>query len=321
MSLTSLFVVTLNWNLADETIASVQSVLAAGISRERTIIVDNGSSDRSTEAFAETFGPTLPLIRNKENLGFGGGMNKGIERALEQGATSVLILNNDTTIDQAMPATLMRASESLNSPGILGPAIYYFDHPDRIWKLGDIRYRSLPMPLSVRLHTRDMVTAPPFQVDYVTGCGMLVRREVFEQVGLFDARYFMYFEDADFCRRARDAGFAAWCVPQAKMWHKISATAQRDKPLSRYHRALGQVRFYHEHMHGPSALLSEGYIAAKLVKTVVSDLWRRDWNLISPLWRGTVDGYREQARVTRSRQHDRQHHRDRQIRASPNEEN
>jgi len=151
------------------------------------------------------------------------------------------------------------------------------------------------MPLTVRLDPQSLSNADPFQVDYVTGCGMLVRRKVFERIGSFDARYFMYFEDADFCRRARDAGFTVWCVPQARMRHKVSLSAQRDKPLNRYHRALNQVRFYHQHPQGPFTILREVYIALKLVKTMLGDIWHRDWNLIGPLWKGTIDGYRERS--------------------------
>jgi 2-polyprenyl-3-methyl-5-hydroxy-6-metoxy-1,4-benzoquinol methylase len=122
---------------------------------------------------------------------------------------------------------------------------------------------------------------------------MWVRRQVFERIGLFDTRYFMYFEDADFCRRAEDAGYSVWCVPQARMWHKISLTAQRDKPVNRYHRALNQVRFYRQHAHGPSRMLRDAYILAKLAKTALEDVWHGEWNLIGPLCRGTFDGYRE----------------------------
>ncbi len=289
MSLIPVYVVTLNWNLRDDTIACVESVLAAGVAKEQVVIVDNGSTDDSVRAFAARFGTTLPLICNEQNLGFAGGMNAGIQYALKQGAASVLLLNNDAVIDQTMVEVLLATDEILDRPGILGPAIYYYDAPERLWRLGDLQYRWLPMPLTVR----SMPSIEPFHVDYVTGCGMLVRREVFECIGLFDTRYFMYGEDADFCRRARDAGFTVWCVPQAKMWHKVSLTAQRDKPFNRYHRALSQVRFYHEHPHGPSAVLREGYIAVKLIKTMLGDLWRGDWDLIAPLWRGTVDGYRE----------------------------
>ena len=200
---------------------------------------------------------------------------------------------------RAQDAALRRAQDAA---GILGPAIYYQADPDRLWKLGDVEHRWLPMPLSVQPKRQPgnrhgspqgLVASAPFRVDYVTGCCMLIRRQVFERIGLFDSRYFMYFEDADFCRRARYAGFTVWCVPEAKMWHKVSLSAQRDRPLNRYHRALGQVRFYREHPHGPSAALRVAYVALKTARTALGDIWHRDWELIAPLWHGTVDGYRE----------------------------
>jgi GT2 family glycosyltransferase len=290
-----LSVVTLNWNLKNETIACIESVLAAGLAREKMVVVDNGSSDDSVQAISAHFDHSLPLICNAGNLGFAGGMNAGIQYALEQGAASVLLLNNDTVIASTMIRVLLEAADELHdSLGILGPAIYYYDKPEQLWRLGDVRHRYLPMPLTVKSDAILASDLKPFQVDYVTGCAMLIRREVFECIGLLDQRYFMYFEDADFCRRARDAGFLVWCVPQAKMWHKVSLTSQRDRPFNRYHRALNQVRFYHEHSHGPSAILREGYIAVKLIKTMLEDLWHGDWTLIRPLWRGTIIGYREQ---------------------------
>jgi GT2 family glycosyltransferase len=301
---TPLWMITLNWNLPRETISCVESVLDAGVPLSRTIVVDNGSMDGSPQAFAARF-PELPLIQNDSNLGFAGGMNAGIDYALARGARSVLLLNNDTIISPTMIDTLIDAGEAstrpgdgASPPGILGPAIYYHAAPDRLWKLGDIERRWLPMPLPARLtgvrsHGGNAESLASFPVDYVTGCCMLIRRQVFERIGYLDTRYFMYFEDADFCARARDAGFSVWCVPEARMWHKISLSAQRDKPLNRYHRALGQVRFYREHPHGPSAALRTAYIAAKTARALLGDIWRRDWELIGPLLRGTIEGYRE----------------------------
>jgi GT2 family glycosyltransferase len=289
-----LYVVILNWNLKEETIACISSVLAAGAPIEHIIVVDNGSTDDSVEAIADLFGSALPLITNPENLGFAGGINGGIQYALRQGATSVLILNNDTVVDAQMIQTLLEAADNLGDVGILGPAIYYYDDPERLWRLGDIQHRWLPMPMSVRLRGDKLANSPPFQVDYVTGCGMLIHREVFEHIGLFDTRYFMYFEDADFCRRARDAGHSVWCVPSAKMWHKVSLTAKREKSVNRYHRAFNQVRFYREHEHGPSPWLRDGYLFMKVITTTLADVLHRDWDLIHPLWKGTWDGYTEQ---------------------------
>ncbi|HET9222179.1 MAG TPA: hypothetical protein VFO07_06735, partial [Roseiflexaceae bacterium] len=117
-------------------------------------------------------------------------------------------------------------------------------------------------------------------------------RTVFETIGLFDEDYFMYFEDADFCRRARGAGFGIWCVPAARMWHKVSLSARKDKPSSRYAMAWGRARFYRHHPHGPSVALTTLYLFWKLMWTSLSDARAGDWELIRPLWAGTWDGYR-----------------------------
>lgn len=292
MSVWPILAVTLNWNLDSETAGCIESILAAGLGQEQIVLVDNGSRDECVAALRERF-PRVNLVPLARNLGFAGGMNAGIRAGLEHGAASLLLLNNDTVLDPAMIRVLAAAAEMPAQPAILGPAIYYYDEPDRLWKLGDVRRRGLPMPRPVKMKADQAASAAPLAVDYVTGCGMLVRRQVFEQIGLFDERYFMYFEDADFCRRARDAGFQVWCVPQARMWHKISATAQRDRPLNRYHRALNQVRFYHEHPHGPWAPLRDAYIGAKVLKTALEDAWHGDWELLGPLWHGTRDGYVE----------------------------
>lgn len=284
-----MFVVTLNWNLEDETAACVESVLEAGVPAERIVVVDNGSRPEAVEALAARLGPALHLLRNDRNLGFAAGMNVGLRHALAQGAGSILVLNNDTVVAPTMVQVLLEAEAQLGGPGILGPAIYHFADPERLWRLGDSRHRWLPMPRPAKLPP----DLSPFPVDYVTGCAMLVRREVFERVGPFDERYFMYFEDADLCRRARDAGFRVWCVPRARMWHKVSLTARRDLPLNRYHQVLGQVRFYREHPHGPSGLLRQAYIAAKLARTTIKDLGRGDWHLVRSTVRGALDGYKE----------------------------
>ncbi|MDD3827989.1 MAG: glycosyltransferase family 2 protein [Anaerolineae bacterium] len=288
-----MFAVTLNLNLEDHTSACIESLLEAGVRPDRIVVVDNGSQPESVGALAARWGSRLHLLRNDRNLGFAAGMNVGLRYALAAGAGSVLILNNDTIVDPAMVQTLLEADVQLGGPGILGPAIYYSDDPERLWRLGDTRHRWLPMPRPVRLPP-DLV---PFPVDYVTGCGMLVRRQVFDSVGLFDERYFMYFEDADFCRRARDAGFQVWAVPQARMWHEVSVTAQRDWPLNRYHRALGQVRFYREHPHGQLGLLRQAYVAARVLYMALEDLRHGDWQLLGALWRGTRDGYSERRAV------------------------
>src|SRR4029079_12982058 len=133
-------------------------------------------------------------------------------------------------------------------------------------------------PIPLRMADRAVASATgPFHADYVTACGVLIRRSVFETIGLFDETYFMYFEDADFCRRAREAGLGIWCVPTARMWHKVSLSARKDKPSSRYAMAWGRARFYQRHPHGPSAALTALYLLGKLVWTTLDDARGGDW--------------------------------------------
>jgi GT2 family glycosyltransferase len=287
-SLDPLYVVVLNYNLKNDTRACVESVLAAGAGRSRIVVVDNGSTDDSVAELSAHFGSELIFAVTPDNLGFAGGMNLGIRAALKRGAASLLLLSNDTVVDRALLEQLRLAASQEPFPEVLGPAIYYSAAPDRLWKAGDIRHRWLPMPLAVK----KLPTLAPFAVDYVTGCAMLVRREVFERVGLFDTQYFAYYEDADFCRRAGDAGFKVMCVPQAKLWHKVSLTTRQDRPYYHYLRARNQVWFYRRHAHGAAPFLREVYIGVQVTKMMFNHVRRGDWNLIGPLWKGTYDGYR-----------------------------
>ena len=287
-----LHAIILNWNLPGDTIACVESLRASAPPGLEIVIVDNASADDSLRRFRERLGDAVTVIANRANLGFAAGVNVGIRHALAAGARAVLLLNNDTLVAPAMLDRLVAAAGELPGADILGPVIYYHEPPGRIWRAADQEHRWLPIP--TRLPDRAIVRAGarPFRADYVTACGVLIRREVFETIGLFDEQYFMYFEDADFCRRARRAGFGIWCVPAAHMWHKVSLSARKDKPSNRYSMAWGRARFYRRHPHGPAAALTALYLLWKLTWTSVRDARAGDWELVRPLWAGTWDGYR-----------------------------
>jgi GT2 family glycosyltransferase len=287
-----LYIVILNWNLPDDTIACVDSVRTHAPPNVAITIVDNASSDHSLRRFREYFGDSVTLLANTTNLGFAGGVNVGIRHALAHRARSVLLLNNDTLLDAAMIEHLVAAVRGAPHAGLAGPVIYYHQPADRIWRAADQERRWLPIPLRLPDQAIERAGHRPFPVDYVTACGVLIKREVFETIGLFDTDYFMYFEDADFCRRARRAGFGIMCAPAAKMWHKVSLSARKDKPANRYSLAWGRARFYRRHPHGPAPALTMLYLIWKLAHTTLTDTLAGDWGLIRPLWAGSWDGLR-----------------------------
>jgi GT2 family glycosyltransferase len=288
----SLFIVLVNWNLKDDTLACVASLLKAGAAAEQVLVVDNGSNDGSPQALRERFGPALRVIASEQNLGFAGGANLGIRHALDQGAEWIFILNNDTVVDTAVFVEWERAAQ--NNPGyaIISPLILYYSDPARIWYLGD---RTIPTSLITYGLGRKQLDRGQFAafvpVDFVCGCGMFVRRSVFEQIGLFDTGFFMYAEEIDFCQRARIAGIRLVCATRARMWHKVSLSADRDRPLTRYLRIRNQILFYRRYAGRLQALPLFAFTLVRALRIGLGDAAGRQPQLVAPLIRGWADGW------------------------------
>ena len=237
-----LYIIILNWNLPEDTIACVESIEDSLHSLRgdiRILIVDNGSTDDSLARLHSALGSVAEIISLPNDLGFAAGMNFGMQHALSSGANSVLLLNNDTILDEHMVGELMLTAAQHPSGAIFGPIIYYHEDPRRIWRYGDNEQKWLPVPIRLSDDHLRCARGTPFQVDYVTGCCVLIHLSVLERIGLFDESYYFYFEDADFFQHARDAAFQIWCVPKAKLWHKVSVSASRNRPAERLHAHLG----------------------------------------------------------------------------------
>lgn len=219
------YCIILNFNAKELLTATIESVRRLDYSDFKIIVVDNGSNDGSQVLVKSRF-PEITLIENPENLGFGEGNNVGIRYALNEGAQWIFLLNNDIRVAPNLLSALMNVAISDKRIGIIGPKIYYESEPNKIWYAGGkinyftgiISHRGLREIDDGRYdHVED--------TDYVTGCAMLVKREVFERVGLFDPAFSpMYTEDADLCTRARQHGYRVVYVPQGKVWHKVSAS-------------------------------------------------------------------------------------------------
>ena len=220
----STFAVVVNWNGGDHNLECLESLRAAGLPESHVIFVDNASSDGSPEEVARRF-PDVRLVRHETNLGFGHGVNRGIEEARAAGARRVLLVNNDAVLDEGALERLGAALDDDPRLGIVGPRIVFKDRPERIWAAGGrITYRQ---NLSLLIGHREP-DGPSFQgtfeVDYVTGCVMLIRDEVFERAGLFEADYFAYHEDVEFCMKAREAGFGLQTIGAARARHAAHGT-------------------------------------------------------------------------------------------------
>jgi GT2 family glycosyltransferase len=263
------YIITLNWNRRDDTLRCLASCKGLSYPNLRILVVDNGSADDSVAAIGARF-PDVEQIENGRNLGFAAGMNVGMRHALDQGAEFLFLINNDTILAPDVLDLLVEAARA-SGAGVAAPKILYADEPGRIWSVGGWHNR-LTLEVTGCRRGQDVAVlgSRAFDVDFVTACGMLVTRHCIEQVGLFDERFFMYYEDADYCLRARQAGCRLIVVPRATMWHAVSASSGgSDSPNERYHMALSSARFFRKHARGWRRLVVVPYRLGSGVKTVV----------------------------------------------------
>lgn len=227
------FVVILNFNGYKNTIECIQSlnkiVLPSNIEKE-IVIIDNASSDGSFEKIQEKF-PKITVIQNKENLGFTGGCNVGIEYSIENNADFVLLLNNDTIVDKNLVQNLISSVE--DGVGGVVPKIYFekgyeFHKKYKVQDLGKVIWYAGGLidwkNLIGKNEGVDQVDVGQFderrQVSLATGCCLLISAKVIKEVGMFNENYFLYYEDADLSERILRKGFKIIYEPKAVVWHK-----------------------------------------------------------------------------------------------------
>jgi GT2 family glycosyltransferase len=217
------FAITVNWNRADDTMECLDSLVKSGVDQSSIIVVDNGSTDGSVELISRKMS-SVQIMKMGENLGYIKGVNRGISRALDNGAQMILLMNNDATVDPDAIDKLLEAADGRKEAGILGPKILYYGR-NVIWFTGGRFNWRWGFSSHPGMDETDISGTEDEKVDFITGCAMLVRREVFEEVGLFDESYWMYAEDLDFCLKAFLKGWESWVIPSALAHHKVSASS------------------------------------------------------------------------------------------------
>jgi hypothetical protein len=277
--------VIVNWNRPRDTIECVESLAAVAYENHRIIVVDNGSDDGSVEQMRAAI-PRTELLVKQHNLGFAGGVNVGIDRALDLGASYVWLLNNDTVVAPDCLHHLVTAIQDEATVGIAVPKIYYHDRPTHIWSAG-ARWEACPPRVTmIGLRQRDSSEYDRrHDLDYATGCAMLIPAHIFEAVGAFDPTYFMYQEDYDFCCRVRQSGFRILYVPQSRVWHKVSRSLGENSPEKWYHWSRSAVIFYRRHFSAPT-------LAFFLAWVVARETLKGSISFLRPLVHGVRDGMR-----------------------------
>jgi GT2 family glycosyltransferase len=238
--------VVLNYRTPDDTYLAVRSLLASRRPLDDIVVVNNDAPGGPQAAYVP---PSVRHIDTGRNLGFSGGINVGIRAALGAGADAVLLVNSDVVLPPDCLASLERAIDDTrdHAPrGIVAPLVASRSAPGVVATQG-IDYN----PRTGRMRHRGVATrrsAPDGHqrcgdcpVDAVSACAVLVRRDVFDAIGLFDEDYFFSFEDLDFCLRARHAGFETMLVGGATAYHEGGRTIGAQAPERLYFAARNHL--------------------------------------------------------------------------------
>lgn len=251
-------IIIINYNREKDTVDCLESLLDQDFSKNAfsTIVVDNGSKNKfATDKNYKEIG--LKILRSEKNLGFAGGNNLGIEYALDNGADYVLLLNNDTFVDRRFVKELINVFEDKKYAGIVAPKIYFakgFEFHDKyrtedlgkvFWYTGGImdwnnvigKHRGVD---DVDTGQYDKIE----KTDFASGCCFLTSREVLEKVGMFDEKFFLYYEESDLCERVKRKGFSIFYAPRSVLWHKnAQSTGGSGSGLQDYYISRNRLLF------------------------------------------------------------------------------
>lgn len=235
----NIFTVILNWNRADLTAKCIESVIKHS-PEVRIIVVDNGSTDESVPLLRKLF-PAVTIIENGKNLGFGAGNNPGIQYALDHGAGYVWLLNNDVTTSSSSLSEMLEKFTISPETGIVGSAVYDMAEPEKLLALGG---GIITPGRSYAVHCSDFFQLK--DISYITGSSMLIKADVLNKTGLFDEKFFMYWEDADLCFRAGDAGYKIAVACKSKILH-ANGSSSKDSALKSYYIFKSGLHFQKKH--------------------------------------------------------------------------
>lgn len=234
-----------NWNGKEFISESINSLLKQTYPVD-VIVVENGSSDGSVDHIKKHH-PKVILLEYPDNAGFAGGVNRGIRFALEQNYNLIGLFNNDAVADTHWVENLTNVLENNENIAIATGTLYRMDG-EHIDSTGDFISRSgMPYPRDRNVATKN-VSRKSGPVFGATGGASIYKCDLFRKIGLFDEKFFAYYEDVDISFRAQLSGLGIYFTSNAKAYHTISATSSKLGDFSRYHSVKNFVMLYVKNM-------------------------------------------------------------------------
>ncbi|MFT8929773.1 MAG: glycosyltransferase family 2 protein [Sporolactobacillus sp.] len=236
MSEINVAIIIVNWNGYQDTIECCKSLEKINYKSFKVFIVDNGSTNESCKIlrnFIDTeTNIDIELLCSHVNAGFAAGNNIAIKRVLDENFKYIWLLNNDTVTDISSLTEMVNVIDQDHSIGIAGSKIYYYQS-NKLWFAGGLVNTWTGNTKHIGWQQEDNGRySHTKEVDYITGCSMIISREVIEQVGLLPEYYFLYFEETEYNLQVKKAGWRIVYVPKSKIYHKVSRSSGAGRHLN-----------------------------------------------------------------------------------------
>lgn len=242
-------IIVLHWRYIERTKICIEHLRLLDYPSYQVVLVDNGSHNGSFEELQQIF-PEIQTLALTENRGFAGGVNPAIYQALQQGADYVVLLNNDTLVPKDFLTQLVTVHQQHPLIGVLSPRVVHDQQPDILAGLGCRIQKYTIELIGWDTHMHEYEKHLPILLDAVFGCAMLIPCNIFEKVGLFDERFFFYYEDVDFCQRVRACGYQVGYLADVIVRHAVGSSTRHIRGLRDFYLARSRQIFFRKHRHG-----------------------------------------------------------------------
>lgn len=279
-------IITVNYNGLIYTEALLLSLQKITYSPIEIIVVDNASTQPAT-SLMEKF-PYIHLIESKDNLGFAGGNNLGLQMAKGK---YFFLLNNDTETAPDFIEPIIKLMETQPQIGLVSSKLVYFSNPGILQFAGSH---------GINMYTgrgfaigHNEMDKPDFDRSYKTqlahGAAMMISREVVEKVGLMADLYFLYYEETDFCERVKKAGFEIWYCGSSKVYHKESMSVGKDSAMKTYYLTRNRLIFTRRNTNGIQRILAILFFYFfSFPKGIFKFLIKKEFTLLNAFIKGAV---------------------------------
>jgi len=283
----SVYIVVLNYNGLEDTIECVDSLKKLEYTNYQIVLVDNCSTDESATRLKEIY-PEYYFIKTERNFGYAGGNNAGIKYALKQSADYICILNNDVVVEPDFLDFIIKEMENDYGIGITGPKICEYDDKSVIQSTGSkiSLYTGRVPAINAGKKCSDFQDS--ISVDYIGGACLVIRSSLIEEIGLIPEIYFLFFEETEWCLKAKRNKNKIVCVCQSRVYHKGSVSIAKIKGLKAYYMTRNNFLFIKRNALFIQKIVFTAYITLRLSMTFIKGLITGRFNM--DIYRGFIDG-------------------------------